>query len=111
MFSDSGGIHAAACVTIAYIRPVFLKSAFGMGYEHQNLKFKDADFSARFTYMTILVVIHALILFSLEVFNVSNILFILKKTLFSSIFTITLCLIFTTLFSRNSKWENYYLYP
>ena len=29
MFSDSGGVHAAACVAIAYIRPVFLKFCFG----------------------------------------------------------------------------------
>src|SRR5210317_1030582 len=39
LFSDSGGIHAAACVTIAYIRPVVLKFCFGMIYEHQTIKF------------------------------------------------------------------------
>jgi rod shape-determining protein MreD len=25
MFSDSGGVHAAACVTLAYFRPAFFK--------------------------------------------------------------------------------------
>ena len=29
MFLDSGGTHAAASVTIAYIRPLFLKFSFG----------------------------------------------------------------------------------
>lgn len=103
MFSDSGGIHAAASVAIAYMRPLFLKSAFGMLYEHQTIKFKDTDLSTRLGYMIILIVIHHLILFSLEVFNISQILLILKKTLFSSIFTLILCLLITVLFSRNSK--------
>ncbi len=103
MFSDSGGIHAAACVTIAYVRPVFLKSAFGMLYEHQTVKFKDTDLSPRLVYMIGLVTIHHLILFSLEVFNISKVLLILQKVVFSSIFTVILCLLITVLFSRNSK--------
>lgn len=103
LFSDSGGIHAAACVTIAYIRPVFLKSAFGMLYEHQTVKFKDTDFSPRLGYMIGLILVHHLILFSLEVFNISKVLLILQKTLFSSIFTLILCVLITVLFSRNSK--------
>ena len=28
LFLDSGGVHAAACVTIAYIRPILLKFSF-----------------------------------------------------------------------------------
>src|SRR5210317_2097644 len=36
MFLDSGGVHAAACVTIAFIRPGILKFAFGAIYEHQT---------------------------------------------------------------------------
>lgn len=102
VFSDSGGIHAAACVLIAYIRPVFLKSTFGMLYEHQSAKFKDVALDTKLGYMAALIGIHALVLFSLEVFNISQILLILKKTLFSSIFTLILCLLITALFSRNT---------
>jgi rod shape-determining protein MreD len=103
VFSDSGGIHAAACVTIAYLRPIFLKSAFGLIYENQTVKFKDAELSTRLSYMIALIAIHHFILFSLEVFNMSKILLILQKTLFSSIFTLILCLLITVLFSKNSK--------
>lgn len=103
MFLDSGGVNAAASVTIAYIRPLFLKFSFGASYEHQTVKFSNTEFGQRFTYILFLVLIHHLILFSLEIFNVSQILLILKKTLFSSIFTILLCLIITILFSRKSK--------
>lgn len=103
MFLDSGGVHAAASVTIAYIRPLFLKFSFGASYDHQTVKFTNTEIGQRLTYITLLVIIHHIILFSLEIFNVSQIILILKKTLFSSIFTIILCVMLTTLFSRKSK--------
>ena len=103
VFSDSGGVHAAACVTIAYIRPVFLKFSFGTVYDYQSIKFDQIDFGNKLTYFSALVVIHHLIMFSLEVFNISKIILILEKTLFSGIFTILLCLIITILFSPKRK--------
>lgn len=102
-FLDSGGVHAAACVTIAYIRPLVLKFSFGMIYEHQSIKFSSTEFGQRLTYLAIMIFIHHLLLFSLEIFNASNILLILKKTLFSGIFTIILCLLITVLFSKKRK--------
>jgi rod shape-determining protein MreD len=103
LFSDSGGIHAAACVTIAYIRPVVLKFCFGMIYEHQTIKFSNVEFGSKLTYIALLTGIHHLVLFSLEVFNFSKIILTLQKTLFSSIFTIILCVIITIIFSRKTK--------
>jgi rod shape-determining protein MreD len=103
LFSDSGGVHAAASVLIAYIRPVVLKFSFGAIYEHQTIKFGATDFGQRLTYLTILIFIHHLVLFTLEIFNSSKVLLILKKSLFSSIFTLILCLLITILFSRRSR--------
>lgn len=100
MFLDSGGVHAAASVTIAFIRPAVLKFSFGALYEHQTVKFGSADFIANFGYITILTIIHHIVLFSLEVFNTSEIILILKKALFSSIFTIILCNLIIIIFSR-----------
>ncbi len=103
VFSDSGGVHAAACVTIAYIRPVFLKFSFGTVYDYQSIKFDQIDFGNKLTYFSALVFIHHFLLFSLEIFNISKILLILQKTLFSGILTIILCLIMTILFSPKRK--------
>ncbi|MBT8258380.1 MAG: rod shape-determining protein MreD [Bacteroidia bacterium] len=103
IFLDSGGVHAAASVFIAYFRPLFLKFAFGMSYEHQTVKIGHSEIGQRITYISLMTVIHHLILFSLEVFNSGKILLILNKTLFSSIFTIILCLLITILFSQKSK--------
>ena len=103
LFLDSGGVHAAACVTVAYARPVILKFVFGAIYDHQTIKFTTTEFGKRITYISIIVIIHHLILFSLEIFNTSKIILILKNSLFSSIFTILLCLLITILFSKRNK--------
>lgn len=103
MFLDSGGVHAAAAVFLAYARPVLLKTSFGMLYEHQSIKFSNTELGSLITYITFGTLIHHVVLFSLEIFNISYIFLILKKTLFSSIFTIILCILIIILFSRNKK--------
>jgi rod shape-determining protein MreD len=103
LFLDTGGIHAAACVFIAYIRPVILKFSFGTIYEHQTIRFNSVDFGSKLTYFTILTVLHHIVLYSLEIFSISKIILILQKTLFSSIFTILLSISITIIFSRKTK--------
>lgn len=102
LFLDSGGVHAAASVTIAFIRPFVLKFSFGAVYDHQTMKFGNVEFGSRLTYFTILTFIHHLILFTLEIFNLFKIILILQNTLFSSIFTIILCVLATIIFSRRN---------
>ncbi|WP_338731617.1 rod shape-determining protein MreD [Mangrovimonas cancribranchiae] len=100
IFSDSGGIHAAAALTAAYTRPIILKFSFGAAYEHQTIRFNTIEFGALLVYLITLTLVHHLVMFSLEVFNIKNILLILKKTLFSSIFTIILTVLTIIIFSR-----------
>ncbi|NAS31434.1 rod shape-determining protein MreD [Flavobacteriaceae bacterium R38] len=99
-FSDSGGIHAAASVSIAYIRPIVLKFVFGNIYEYQIIKISNTAIGQRIAYLSIIILIHHLILFGLEIFSISHILSILKNTLFSSIFTIFLCLLIIPLLRK-----------
>lgn len=103
IFGDSGGVHAAACLTLAYLRPIALRFAFGVSYEYNAIRISNSSLYERFVYITILVLIHHSVLYSLEVFNISRILYILQKTLFTSIFTILLCILFTILFGRQKK--------
>ncbi len=103
IFSNSGGIHAAASVFIAYFRPLALKYSFGISYEYNTLKVSSAEFTQRLLYVSSLVLIHHFILFLLEIFNVNHILLILKSTLFSGIFSTILILSAITIFSKNNK--------
>ncbi|MFP2997413.1 rod shape-determining protein MreD [Spongiivirga sp. MCCC 1A20706] len=103
MFLNSGGINAAACLFIAYIRPIVLKLSFGTSYEYHAIKIESTFFSERFKYFLIMIGIHHFTLFAFEIFNIAQILSILKKTLFSGIFTLLLSLLLVSLFSRKKE--------
>jgi hypothetical protein len=102
-FSDTGGIHAAACLVIAHARPVILKYSFGVSYEYNSIKINQTGLGERLTYISSLVLLHHLVLFSLEIFTFSQILFILKYALFSGIFTILLSILLMTIFSNKKS--------
>ena len=93
IFCDSAGIHAAACVSLAYFRPVFLKLFFGMTYIHQVVKFKNIDIKQNIFYVSSLTVFHHYVLFFIEVFDSSKLFLVFEKTFFTSIFTIILVLL------------------
>lgn len=102
-FQDSGGINAAACVFIAYIRPVILRFSFGVSYDYQTVKLSSTPYGARVGYILLIVFIHHIILFTLEMFDFTHIFLILKKTFFSGIFTCLLILISLSLFKPRRR--------
>jgi rod shape-determining protein MreD len=103
IFEDSGGVHAAACAFIAYIRPVVLKYSFGISYEYNTVKIKKADPMERLTYISVMVIAHHFVMFCLEIFSFNHILLLLKSTLFSGIFSIILIVCTLLLFNRRSS--------
>ena len=103
MFSNSGGVHAAACVMLAYTRPTIFKFSFGVSYEYQTIRLNDVLTSERFSFILISVVIHHFTLFLLEVFRLSNIWDILLRTLASTIFTIVLSIILIYIFKPSKR--------
>lgn len=102
-FQDSGGIHAAASVFIAWVRPIVLKYALGVSYEYNLTYIENALLSQQLVYIISMVVVHHFVLFSLEIFNFSQIIFIVISTLFSSIFTIILAISSLYLFHKKNK--------
>ena len=102
IFGDSVGIHAAASVFIAYIRPFILKFSFGVSYEYNMIKINKAPPVAKMVYVITMVFLHHFVLFALEIFSLSHIILILKSTLLSGIFSVLLILCTLLLFSRKS---------
>lgn len=92
MFCNSGGVHAAACLVLAYFRPSLFKFSFGLSYEYQTIRINDVLTPERFSFILLAVVIHHFTLFLLEVFRLSNIWDILLRTILSTIFSIILCI-------------------
>ena len=93
MFWNSGGVHAAACLVLAYYRPAIFKFSFGLSYEYQTVKLNDVLTPERFSFILIAVVLHHFVLFVLEVFKISFLWDILVRTVLSTIFTILICII------------------
>jgi len=103
LFNNSGGFHTAACVILAYYRPYLFKFAFGLSYEYQTIKLNDVLTPERFTFILLSVLIHHLILFTLEAFKLTLIIDILFRTLLSTIFTIIICIIIIYLAKPNRR--------
>ncbi len=98
-FSDTMAINAASTITIAYLRPAIMRFVFGVNYEFQSFKLGNATKVQQFTFLALLIVVHHLAFFTLEIFSFANLLLILKKTFSISLATLILCLLFGSLFS------------
>jgi len=103
MFNDSGGVHAASSVILAYLRPEFFKFSFGLSYEYQTVKINARLTPERFSFLLISILTHHITLFFLEIFRFSFIVDILLRTLFSTIFTLILCIMIIYMFKPVKK--------
>jgi len=103
LFSNSGGIHATACLVLAYMRPTLFKFSFGVSYEYQTIKLNDVLTPERFSFIMMSVIIHHITLFILEAFQVSFFWDILLRTVLSTVFTIISCIIIIYLIKPNKR--------
>src|SRR5689334_10246659 len=103
LFSNSGGVHAAACLILAYIRPSFFKFSFGLSYEYQTIKINDRLSPERFTFILISILTHHLVLFLLELFKFTFILDALLRTIVTTLFTLLVSILIIYLFKPKKK--------
>ena len=100
MFYDTAGMHAAACVFMAFIRPSVLKLFSPRdGYEfgtQPTIQYLGVPWFL--SYSAILIVAHHLILFYIEIFRLSEFFSTLFRVIMSSIFTLLLVVISQYLF-------------
>lgn len=95
MFQNTPGMHAAACVLMAYVRPGWLKIiAPRDGYEADaEPSVRKFGFTWYLAYSALLIFVHHLLLFFLEVFRISEFTDTLLRILLSSLLTLLLVLI------------------
>jgi hypothetical protein len=106
MFTNTIGIHAAACVFMAYTRPFVLKVFSPRdGYETDaSPNIKDLGLQWWLAYSSMMVLIHHFVLFYIEAFRFSEFFNTLVRVLLSSVITLFLILITQFLFGK-SKME------
>lgn len=98
MFNNSGGVHATACIMLAYLRPSFFKFSFGLSYEYQTVKINERLTPERFSFILISILTHHIVFFLLEIFRFSFFWNILFRTVLSTIFTLLLCILIIYMF-------------
>lgn len=103
LFCNSGGVHAAACVMLAYFRPSIFKFSFGLSYEYQTVRLNDVLTPERFSFILLAVIIHHLSLFVLEVFTFEFVWDIILRTIVSTLFTIIICILIIYLIKPSKR--------
>ena len=102
MFLNGGGVHAASSVFIAFIRPAVFQvlNPPGGGFEDSGgvISIKQYGSIWVLVYSSILVFIHHLLVFFLEVFTFDDFFFTIAKVIASSALTVVLILIYQFLF-------------
>ena len=104
-FYDTPGLHAAACVLLAFVRILFISITVQKeGFDNEpEPTLSIMGFRWFFTYTAILTVVHHFFLFNLEFFNLSAIEFTLSRVLLSSSFTVLLILISGLIFFKRKE--------
>ncbi len=105
VFYDSLGIHAASCVLIMFLRPyvINLLTPIG-GYDGgviPSLKMMGVEWFSPYAF--ILIFIHHIALFFIEVGGFSMFFFTLSKAFFSAILTFTVILIIQYMFYSDRR--------
>lgn len=107
MFYDTAGMHAAACVFMAYIRPTVLKLFSPRdGYEfgtQPTIQYLGIPWFL--SYSGILVFLHHFVLFYLEIFRFSEFFSTFLRVIVSSVFTLFLVSSSQYLINRKKEKE------
>ncbi len=102
LFTNTAGMHAAACVLMAYLRPGWLKIiAPRDGYDAEAVpSVKRFGFQWFIIYSSVMVLIHHVFLFYIEVFRFREFFSTFIRALLSSLVTLLLIIIVQYLFTK-----------
>ncbi|MFT7251179.1 MAG: rod shape-determining protein MreD [Flavobacterium sp.] len=103
MFGDTGGIHATACLILAYIRPSIFRFSFGLSYEYQTIKITEKISYDRISFIVLSVFAHHFLIYMLELLRFGLILDIFLRTLLNTVFTTIVCVLTIYLIKPNRR--------
>lgn len=105
VFSNTGGAHAIACTTIAFVRPFFLSSIgpMDMGSEQIKPSIVSLGLKNYSGYSFFLLTIHHITFFMFEIFSFSNFLDTIIRIVGSLVVSWLLVISFQFLFNRKQR--------
>jgi len=107
-FTNTYGLHAAACVLIAYIRPFLINvliSQEGTESNYYEPSIQSMGFTPYLTYVTILTFIHHTFLFFLQALQTGGYFYFLLKSLTSTAISLLLIFLIELLFVRKQRFR------
>lgn len=107
-FSSSYGMHAAACVLIAYLRPFLINlliSQEGAESNYNEPSIQSMGFTPYLTYVTILTFIHHTFLYFLQALQTGGYFYFFLKSLISTAISLLLILLIELLFPRKQRFR------
>lgn len=109
LFSQTLGMHTIASVFFAYGRPYVLRyMAPRDGYEFsRSISIRQMGWLWYLTFTSIMIFLHHFVLFFIETFRMSGLVFTLGKAFGSSILTLVLIIIIQLVFSRRQSSKGY----
>lgn len=100
-FMNTMGMHAAACVFIAYLRPFvinMLSPQGGYDATQKTPSLRTMGVSQFALYALIMVLLHHAVYFSLEVYDFGHPLYLAMKIMLSTLFSVVLIMLYEMLF-------------
>lgn len=101
-FSNTPGMHAAACVLLCYLRPYFLKLFFQQSAKDLGTIVPSVfkmGLIAFLLYIAMGIIVHHLFFYIIQIWSFNQILLILAKTFLSAILSMLLILLSQLLFA------------
>jgi hypothetical protein len=104
-FGNTPGLHSAACVSMAFLRPgtiklLFRNYEFGAGEEPAPYSIGLGGFVK---YSVVLVFVHQIVLFYLEVLSTNHFFYTLGKVFLSTLLSTFIIIIAWFIFGKRSK--------
>lgn len=102
MFSNTGGAHAMGITTLAFLRPYFLSSIgpTDSGSDHINPSIHNLGLKSYVVYAGLLLFIHHILVFFMEVFTFENILGTLTRIIVSTLASLLLIILLQFIFVK-----------
>ena len=89
-FSQSGGAHTIATLTVSFLRPILIRNAYGVTSEVPISFQADTRKINKYIFLSLILILHHLIYFSVVFFSLSAIYLIIKNVFLTFIFSLIL---------------------
>lgn len=109
-FMDTGGMHAATCVLVAFLRTRILTTLLPKRLsEYQNTapNIKSMGWTPFLTYSVVLLAIHHIVYYITEIWNFQSVGYLLLKVLVSLITSMLFVILYSLLFSSSINTTYY----